>query len=87
MRSSMACPMPSRLGSGGPYPAWLTENTGAAGPATSAQRALVAEALHALEAAGGYPAGIPPDLTAGRAYTLYKDFVRQRTRRISSEQC
>ena len=59
---------------------------GADGPATSAQRALVAEAMRDLEAARGHPSGIPADLAAGRAYTLYKDLVRQRIKWVSSEQ-
>ena len=57
----------------------------AGNPATPDQHSLAAEALHDLEAAGDHPASIPTSLTAGHAYTLYKDLVRQRTKRFSIE--
>jgi hypothetical protein len=56
---------------------------GADGPATSGQRALAAEAARDLEAVGVDPGDIPADLTAGRAYTLCKDLVRQRAKHTS----
>jgi hypothetical protein len=55
------------------------------GPATPDQRALVEEAARDLETSGGNPGSIPADLTAGRAYTLYKDLIRQRAKRITVE--
>lgn len=47
-------------------------------PVTTEQLALVREAIRDLEAAGGAFDTLPEDLTRGRAYSLYKDLLRQR---------
>jgi hypothetical protein len=57
----------------------------AGSPATPDQRALVAEARRELADEGGEPGSLPEDLTAGGAYALYKDLLRQRARLSSGE--
>jgi hypothetical protein len=53
-------------------------------PISQEQRNLLLEAMRDLEAAGGRPEAFPPDLQAGRAYTLYKDLVRQQAARTGA---
>ena len=58
---------------------------GAGSPATPDQRALVTEARRDLADKGGDAGAMPADLTAGGAYALYKDLLRQRVRLLRGE--